>query len=223
MAMSADRSTESELDQKSHLFLVLMGPDFIVLIFVVLFYGCYTILFSLYIYLQIQHRGRKHYYQIAVLLLYMLATTALILAILIFYQEGLVGLFPVVVNDSIASEPKSEPAQSHDLMFEKLEIFPGPELLKQLSMWWRICFVNTVLALSAVVLEQKNIVALRQALNTGENSLLVTTTSDIAFSFLALRNFTYGLLQREGYGGSQRQPAGGHRKQIAGSGGMIIV
>ncbi|KAF9058977.1 hypothetical protein BDP27DRAFT_1371980 [Rhodocollybia butyracea] len=95
MAMSADSLTDSELNQKSHLFLVLI------------LLSCFMI----------QHHGRKRYYQFAILLLYVLATAALILAILTYYQEGL-GLFPVIVDDSITAEPKSEPLQSHDLAFE---------------------------------------------------------------------------------------------------------
>ncbi|KAF9064859.1 hypothetical protein BDP27DRAFT_1425356 [Rhodocollybia butyracea] len=184
--MSADGLTDSELDQKSHLLLVLMRPDFIMLI--------------------IQHRGRKHYYQIAVLLLYMLATTALILAILIYDQEGL-GLFAVVLNDSITSEP----VQSHDLMFENLEIaeaviyvvantIADALLLYRCYVVWGgrkhviavpslVCFVNTVLALSAVVLKQKSIATLI----TGENSLLTPTTSGIALSFLAVGSFVLQL------------------------------
>lgn len=42
----------------------------------------YTILFGLYAYLQIYQQGRMHYYQVSLLLLYLLTTASMILTIL---------------------------------------------------------------------------------------------------------------------------------------------
>lgn len=49
----------------------------------------YTILFGLYVYLQIHQQGRMHYYQVSLLLLYLLATGSLISSILVYNQYEL--------------------------------------------------------------------------------------------------------------------------------------
>ncbi|KAE9390495.1 hypothetical protein BT96DRAFT_1002243 [Gymnopus androsaceus JB14] len=57
--------------------------------FVILLYGVYTLLFGLYTYLQIQQQGRIRYYQVSLLLLYLLATASIVIVILTKNQYDL--------------------------------------------------------------------------------------------------------------------------------------
>lgn len=62
----------------------------------------YTILFGLYVYLQVRQQGRIHYHQVSLLLLYLLATGSLISSILVKNQYELyVLVIAFTVTESI--------------------------------------------------------------------------------------------------------------------------
>ncbi|KAF9065628.1 hypothetical protein BDP27DRAFT_1424607 [Rhodocollybia butyracea] len=98
----------SEVEELTDILVGTAGPDFTMMVFVIFFYGVHTMLFSLYVYLQIQQRGQKRYYQISVLLLYMLATAALVLTILGYNQETL-----FIISILLGGDPLTDPAQGH--------------------------------------------------------------------------------------------------------------
>ncbi|KAF9064036.1 hypothetical protein BDP27DRAFT_1334158 [Rhodocollybia butyracea] len=146
--------------------LALTRPDFIMLNFIVLLYGSYTMLFSLYTYLQIQHHERKHYYQSAVVVLYILATAALVLTILSYDQENLLWFSRMVPSINPSS------LEVNLLTYEYLQVaeaaiyvvantIADALLLYRCYIVWGarkyiiivpslICIVNTVLALVAL-------------------------------------------------------------------------
>ncbi|KAF9063984.1 hypothetical protein BDP27DRAFT_1426363 [Rhodocollybia butyracea] len=187
-------------------------PGFIMMTFVILFYGAYTIIFSLYGYLQAQQHGRNRYYQITVMFLYMLATTALVLAILEYNQENLL-LFSVVFNNAIGGAFFDPVVQAHFSAFESIDIaeaavYVTANIIADALLLYR-CYVvwgarkyiilgpflisltNTALGLAAAVLEQKSSdrILIAVAANLGENASL-KAVSAISTSFLAVNLVT---------------------------------
>lgn len=62
--------------------------------------GIYTVLYGLHAYLQIQQQGRLRYYQISLSLLYVLATAAIVIAILSEKQYNLF-ILALALNDDV--------------------------------------------------------------------------------------------------------------------------
>ncbi|KAF9074058.1 hypothetical protein BDP27DRAFT_1416738 [Rhodocollybia butyracea] len=202
----------SAVQEAIDLLLSVSKPDYTMLAFVILFYGGYTILFSLYVYLQIQQRGQKRYYQISVLLLYMLATTAIVLAILSYTQETIL-FFSVLFG----GDPLSDPAHSHFVSYENIGIaeaavYVTANIVADVLLLYRcyivwgarkyvvigpfiISFVNTALALAAAALQQKNISTLLNGLTGGDGqNASLKAAQAISTSFLAVNLFTNILL-----------------------------
>ncbi|KAF9074059.1 hypothetical protein BDP27DRAFT_246697 [Rhodocollybia butyracea] len=216
MSSSTDNSTVISASQVDNVIVALTfdetRPDFIMLIWVVMLYGGYTVLLSLYAYLQVQQRGRKRYYQISVLILYMLATTALVLAILAYNQENLL-LFAVVfaeINGNVGDALLFDPAVYHHFsvynalftaeaaVYVTANIIADALLLYRCYIVWGarkyviigpflISIANAALALAAAALAQQN-----------DETIIANTSlkaaSAISTSFLAVNLFTNCLL-----------------------------
>ncbi|KAJ3863343.1 hypothetical protein EV359DRAFT_64859 [Lentinula novae-zelandiae] len=74
-------------------------PTSIMEMFVLPLYGVYTALFGLYMYLQIHQQGRRRCYQFSLSLLYILASTAVVISILIGNQMTLFILDAIFTKD----------------------------------------------------------------------------------------------------------------------------
>ncbi|KAJ4477492.1 hypothetical protein J3R30DRAFT_3703918 [Lentinula aciculospora] len=59
-----------------------IGNVYSILVFELVFYGAYTILFCVYVYLQVQQRGRHRLYQFSLAFLYLLPFTTGVLDVL---------------------------------------------------------------------------------------------------------------------------------------------
>ncbi|KAJ3992313.1 hypothetical protein F5050DRAFT_1858165 [Lentinula boryana] len=131
-------------------------PMFILEMFELFLYGAYTMLFGLYVYLQIHQRGRQRYYQISILLLYPLATAA-------------------VTNDPIAASHFRTYANltvAADGVYVAANIIADALLLYRCDIVWAsrkyviaipvlISLINTVIAIIAAALVKNNVGRLR--------------------------------------------------------------
>ncbi|KAF9063983.1 hypothetical protein BDP27DRAFT_1426362 [Rhodocollybia butyracea] len=222
--MSTDDSTSSEVEAALVDSIVATAfattqSSFIMAVFVIMFYGGYTVLFSLYVYLQVQQRGRNHYYQIAVLLLYMLATAALVLAILAYNQENLL-FFTVVFNNLNAASDGDiffdSASEGYFTVYESLgnaeafiyvaaNIIADTLLLYRCYLVWGgrkyivvgpflVSFVNTALGLTAAALGQINIARIHDEIteNLGQNaSIKAVSAITTSFAHCCLMKVTY--------------------------------
>ena len=67
-----------------------------------LYLGVYTLVFGIYVYLQVQQRNRLHYHHIALLLLYLLGTGAVVVGIL-DYREWSEWLLSTVLSNHMTA------------------------------------------------------------------------------------------------------------------------
>ncbi|KAF5389165.1 hypothetical protein D9757_004974 [Collybiopsis confluens] len=79
-------SYENSIDYLSSLFRDELKPPLIMLTLEILLFGAYTVIFGLYLYLQVQHKGRQRYYQASILLLFLLGSAAVPVSICNFVQ-----------------------------------------------------------------------------------------------------------------------------------------
>ncbi|KAF9059845.1 hypothetical protein BDP27DRAFT_1340523 [Rhodocollybia butyracea] len=183
-------------------------PDFIMLICVLVFYGIYTMLVALYIYLQIQQRGRKHYCQLAVLLLYMLATAQIVVTILDYNQETLINFTLFLSNFSAFSEPVAAHFDtSANLEIVEAAIYVIANFVADSLLIYRcyivwgarkyitagpslLSFANTALALSTIALQHQAIPQYFELFADGVESASVDAANAITIAFLAVNIFT---------------------------------
>lgn len=81
--------------------------------------GAYTILFGLYVYLQVHQQGRVRYYQVSILLLYLFALASLIVAILSKNQQDLYALSIVFTEtiDIVAASTSNVTITNTDIIY----------------------------------------------------------------------------------------------------------
>ncbi|KAJ3996507.1 hypothetical protein F5050DRAFT_1818505 [Lentinula boryana] len=148
-------------------------PMFILEMFELFFYGAYTVLFGLYVYLQIHQRGRQRYYQISLLLLYLLATAAVVISIMVEKQMTLFTLDVTLtadINDPIAASHFRTYANltvAADGVYVAANIIADALLLYRCYIVWAsrkyviaipvlISLINTVIAIVAAALVKNN-------------------------------------------------------------------
>ncbi|KAE9391685.1 hypothetical protein BT96DRAFT_1023951 [Gymnopus androsaceus JB14] len=91
----------------------------VVTMFTFFFYGIYTVLVWMYIYLQSQHHRRRHYfYQISLALLYLLITILTVLYTLSIYQKETSNLAFAIAED----EPVLPKPNTHDYVYLNLDM-----------------------------------------------------------------------------------------------------
>ncbi|KIK65935.1 hypothetical protein GYMLUDRAFT_952793 [Collybiopsis luxurians FD-317 M1] len=171
--MASQNATSSSMGPEAVTIFQETQPYFLYLIFDVLFYGVYTLVFGIYVYLQIQQRNRLHYYQIALLLLYLLGTGAVVVGILDYREWSEWLLSTVLSKDMTAPSAVAHYKSLVDLDFAGGAIYATANaigdsiLLYRFYVLWRpkryvtavfatICFVNTVIMFTSVALEIAN-------------------------------------------------------------------
>ncbi|KAJ4477484.1 hypothetical protein J3R30DRAFT_3703910 [Lentinula aciculospora] len=98
-------------DPSQAFFDTLVRPSYSIILFEFIFYGAYTVLFTVYVYLQVQQRGRRRLCQISLAVLYLLATASMILDALAV-QEVLVYLIGTLLQLGASQETSSISGQA---------------------------------------------------------------------------------------------------------------
>ncbi|GAW09114.1 phophatase 2c family protein [Lentinula edodes] len=201
----ASNNTSTETVDLGKVVFGVTEPTFIMEMFVLLFYGIYTMLFGLYVYLQIHQRGQQRYYQISLLLLYLLATMAVVVSILIEKQMTLFTLDLTFTDD--LSDPL---VASHFISYANLTvaaegIYVAANIIADALLLYRcyvvwgskkyviagpivISLVNTVIAIVSAALIKNNAGRL---LNTaGVENTSLQAADIISYAFLSVNLFT---------------------------------
>ncbi|KAJ3781526.1 hypothetical protein GGU10DRAFT_106762 [Lentinula aff. detonsa] len=180
-------------------------PMFILVMFELFFYGAYTMLFGLYVYLQIHQRGRQRCYQISLLLLYLLATAAVVILIMVEKQMTLFTLDVTLtadINDPIAASHFRTYASltvAADGVYVAANIIADALLLYRCYIVWAsrkyiiaipvlISLINTVIAIIAAALVKNN--AGRLLVTAGVKNSSLQVASIITDAFLSVNLFT---------------------------------
>jgi len=169
--------------------------------------GVYTVLFGLYTYLQIQQQGRIRYYQVSLLLLYLLATASIVIVILTKNQYDLYEYIAFFSADDFDGSV----AIAHFTSFENLNvaavsIYVAANIIADSLLLYRcyivwgssrlviagpmfISVVNTVMALISAILEKKGSGRLLSAKGVTENSTYEAAAT-LEFAFLCVNLLT---------------------------------
>ncbi|KAJ3873700.1 hypothetical protein F5051DRAFT_455798 [Lentinula edodes] len=201
----ASNNTSTETVDLGKVVFGVTEPTFIMEMFVLLFYGIYTMLFGLYVYLQIHQRGQQRYYQISLLLLYLLATMAVVVSILIEKQMTLFTLDLTFTDD--LSDPL---VASHFISYANLTvaaegIYVAANIIADALLLYRcyvvwgskkyviagpivISLVNTVIAIVSAALVKNN--AGRLLKTAGVENASLQAADIISYAFLSVNLFT---------------------------------
>ncbi|KAE9390494.1 hypothetical protein BT96DRAFT_1002242 [Gymnopus androsaceus JB14] len=212
-------------------------------IFVILLYGVYTVLFGLYIYLQIQQQGRIRYYQVSLSLLYLLATASIVLAILSKNQYDLYSFsvlftgdfdgptaivhFTSFVNLNVAATELTSILFEYDLiqLYRCYIVWGSSKLVIAGPVF--ISVVNTVMALIAAILEKKGSRRLLSSTGVTENSS-DEAAGNLEFAFLGVNLLTNliltGLIESGGVSRTTNRllSSGSDDKRINGIAAMVL-
>ncbi|KAE9384820.1 hypothetical protein BT96DRAFT_1007691 [Gymnopus androsaceus JB14] len=226
MAASNVTSTSINSDISPEQFFEILQPTFITLIFVILLYGesrpilstvimiyntqntsgIYTVLFGLYTYLQIQQQARICYYQVSLLLLYLLATASLVIAILAKNQYDLYEYIAQFTGDFDGLVANAHFTSFENLIVATVAIYVAAIIIADCLLLYRcyivwgssklviagpvfITVVNAVTAFIAAILGKKGSGRLLSSTGITENST-IEDAGTLEFIFLCVNLLT---------------------------------
>ncbi|KAF5389167.1 hypothetical protein D9757_004979 [Collybiopsis confluens] len=170
------------------------------LMFEILFYGIYTVIFGLYIYLEARQRGRNRFYQICLLILYILGSTTLALSISNLRPTGLV-CFSGWPKSSSPNLFREETFLSERLTLAAQGIYAAANTIAETLILYRcyiiwgsrkrivagpiiLCVINTGGMIAAVVFQQTSLS--KQRITQSGKTFVATTDDPLSAAGLSL-------------------------------------